>query len=102
MKKLTPIEGAILCLQEMASGGAKSEELRKDVFHTIIGNTEIDTCKAFDTGEWETGISQYNDKWIIVKQYKSRLEAEKGHEGWVKTLTRNPNKKLTDINLWNL
>ena len=100
MKSLSPLEGFFFLMKEMASGNAKTEELRKDVFNITIGDTEIDTCVAFDTDEWETGIAQHGRDWIIVEQYENRDKAHKGHNKWVKRLADNPDIELVDINLW--
>jgi len=102
MTGLSPLEGAFSNLQEMASGNTKTTELRKDVFNDTIGGTEIDTCVAFDTNEWETGIAQHGEDWVIVEQYESRAKAKLGHKRWVKAITENPDMELEDINLWNL
>lgn len=59
----------------------------------------IDTCAVSDCGdfEYETGIQSplYNGgKWVIV-EYKTREEAEAGHERWVETM-KNPPAVLFD------
>ena len=64
----------------------------------------IDTCCAFDTGVWETGIlrEKVEGKWVIVSQYETKEEAEEGHKGWVELMKTDPACKLVDINMWNL
>lgn len=62
----------------------------------------VDTCIAFDTQQWETGISRDEEDWIIVEQYEDRELAEAGHNRWVAALKADPTMELEDINLWNL
>ena len=60
----------------------------------------IDTCIAFDTGYWETGIddSRYDNSWIIVEEYDSEELAKLGHDSWVGKLTSdNPPETLKDV-----
>lgn len=102
METLSPLEGLSFIMEEMASGNAKTKENRKDVFNITVGDTEIDTCVAGDTDQWETGIAQHKGNWVIVEQYEDRDKAQKGHKKWIKTLTKNPDIELEDINLWNL
>ncbi len=100
MKINNPIEGGLSTLAEMATGCAKSAILREDMFRTELDNAIIDTCIAFDTNEWETGINRGGD-WIIVEQYSTRDKAKKGHNKWLKKLKTNPDIKLKCLNLWN-
>ena len=69
-----------------------------------IGNITIDTCVPSDTGVWETGIrrEEVEGKWVIVGQYESDEEAEKGHKDWVTYIKENPTCELEDIDSWNL
>ena len=67
--------------------------------NTKSKNYIVDTCYTSDTGCYETGISAKNlndGSWIIVDEYKTAEESEKGHNKWVKYMKTNP-KKLTDI-----
>ena len=96
-KRINAFEGAMKTMKVQA--GLESVD-RSDVFNTKVGKIVIDTVVGFDTYEWETGIKK--DEWIIVQQYKNREQAQKGHQSWVDKLTKNPNLKLKDINLWNL
>ena len=96
------LTGAMATMREMAMGGAKSANLRKDVLNVTIRDTVIDTCVAFDTNKWETGIAQHGESWIIVEQYDNRAKAQTGHKKWVRTITKTPDAELKDINLWNL
>ncbi|GAG33274.1 unnamed protein product [marine sediment metagenome] len=76
---------------------------RSDKFNTRDKNWVVDTCVAFDTGTWETGISQDKEEnWTIAEQYKDRDEAKIGHEKWVKLLKEKPNVELEDINVWGV
>ena len=79
---------------------ANGNPYRKDVFRSGVGDIIIDTCKAYDTRKWETGIKK--GKWIIVQQYKNRELAEKGHNKWVEKIKNNPQLSLKDLDLWRL
>ena len=96
VKRINFIEGLANTLGAMANGNP----YRDDVFKSNVGDIIIDTCVAYDTKEWETGIKK--GKWIVVQQYKNRKLAEKGHNKWVKKMTGNPNLPLEDIDLWGL
>ena len=100
-KRINAFEGAIKTMRVQA--GLDSVD-RSDVFNTKVGKIVIDTVVGFDTCEWETGIqlNNENDNWIIVQQYKNREQAQKGHQNWVDKLTKNPNLKLKDINVWEV
>ena len=74
---------------------------RDDVFRDEFNGIIIDTCKASDTGIWETAIFR-NRKSYIVSQYESREEAKKEHIEWVEQLAREPDCELTDIELLEL
>src|ERR1035437_4458609 len=68
---------------------------RKDVVNFVsLDGFIVDTCKAFDTGAWETGVKdeRYSDSWIIVGQYHDREAAVVGQQGWVDALTNKPPK----------
>lgn len=65
-------------------------------------NFIIDTTKVSDSEEpYETGIKHpaYNeDKWVIVEMYNSIQEAQKGHDKWIKVMTKpNLPKQLEDV-----
>jgi len=51
----------------------------------------IDTCEVSDgTDPYETAVMhpEYNDgKWIIVQSYRTREDARRGHDDWVRTMT---------------
>ena len=100
-KRINAFEGAMKTIKVI--GGLESVD-RSDVFNTKVGKIVIDTVRAFDTCEWETGIqlNKVNDNWIIVQQYKNGEQAQKGHQNWVDKLTKNPNLKLKDINVWEV
>lgn len=74
---------------------------RENALNTIIKNITIDTCCAFDTNIWETGINK-NNNWVIVEQYSSEEKAKNGHKQWVKNIIKNPDLKLKDINIWGI
>jgi len=106
VKRVSPMEGALSTLmgmkEQIITGGNPS--WRRDALNDKVGDIEIDTCCAFDTGMWETGINrpEPEGKWVIVKQYKSRKYAETGHKLWVELITKDPQMELKDINLWGL
>lgn len=72
---------------------------REDVLKTETDDFTVDTCAAFDTGVWETGVldERYNNgAWIIVSQYEDRASAVEGHQKWVDEMSQAP-VKLYDI-----
>lgn len=77
---------ALDTLYKMATG---FEPDRSDVLRYEKDDLIIDTCEAYDTGEWETGLhdKRYSDRWIIIEQYPDRKSALKGQEKWVKIFT---------------
>ena len=82
-------------------GGLNSQN-RSNAFRFEKDELIVDTVIPFDTQTWETGISKDNgEKWTIVEQYESEDKAKPGHEKWVKAMQKDPNKKLSDINVWN-
>jgi hypothetical protein len=105
MKRISPIEGilsTVSAIKDLALG--KPSPSRENAMNSKVGKIVIDTCCAFDTHRWETGI-QLNKKdtdWVIVEQYESRKKAEKGHAKWTNEIKKNPNIKLKDINVWGL
>lgn len=101
IKTISPLFGMLATLETQVKSisGIKPPH-RRDVFTTKIKGIIIDTCCAHDTQMWETGIEKGN--WIIVEQYPSRTEAEKGHNAWVKKIKKNSNIKLTDIHTWGI
>lgn len=58
---------------------------------------EVDTVKPTDTNKWETGIHVNDGDWVIVQQYNSKIEAEKGHKKWVVSIKKKPKQKLVDV-----
>lgn len=61
----------------------------------------IDTCFTSDTGGYETGVvhPKYNGgEWVIVEEYRTKEEAQTGHDKWVKKMTQKKlPKKLKDV-----
>lgn len=96
--------GAFSLLRDMGTGALKSkvDESRKDVLNTQENGWTVDTCCAFDSGKWETGIEgpTTDGNFHIAEQYKDRDEAEKGHEKWVAFMRENPNREIPNINVW--
>ena len=73
------------------------EESREDVINTVLENGVIvDTCEAFDTHKWETGICR-DDCWEVPEQYRSREEAVIGHDKWVEKMKENPELEIDDV-----
>jgi hypothetical protein len=100
-KRISPIEGMLATMKAMGEGGLMRE--RNDVFTDELGNVIVDTVEAFDTHEWETGISKdRGEDWTIVEQYENRGAAQIGHVSWVEKMKANPELELEDINLWGL
>jgi len=66
------------------------------------GNTIVDTAAVSDsTKPYETGIKDprwNNGAWVIVEEYYTKLDAQNGHNRWVKKVTgKNPPKTLRDV-----
>ena len=80
------------------------DSLRKDIFRLETNNLIIDTCIAYDTMKWETGVQRkINDKWEdmkVVEQYSSREEAIKGQEKWELLLKENFYRELPSLSLF--
>ena len=81
-------------LAKYVEGDFENRDFREDALRDEFNNIIVDTCKAPDTGYWETGIRR--DTWIIVEQYDSREEAVEGHKKWVKLMKENPDRELED------
>ncbi len=102
-KKITsvsPLEGALQFLRAFASEEEQDKE--HNLFHNEFNNIIVDTCIPTDTDVWETGIQRRGTLWVIVSQYENREEAEEGHKGWVKLLTKDPEAELKEIDMWNI
>ena len=82
----------------------KVEQFREDVFRLEEKGWVVDTCESSDTEKWETGIfpNGLEEHCLIVEQYASREEAEKGHERWVSLMRENPKRELPDLNVWEM
>ena len=96
------MEGMFATMQAASNLAMGQErEWRNDKFNNRDGNWVVDTCMGFDTGLWETGISQNNENtWTIVEQYDDRREAEIGHAKWTELMKADPDIELEDINVW--
>ena len=102
IKEIDPFTGMAATMEQMANlamGGTVPG--RDDVLRTEEGYI-VDTCAAFDTGTWETGICPENSKWIIVEQYRNRAAAVIGHAKWAELMKENPERELEDINIWGI
>ena len=96
-KQINPVDGIMKTMNVLES---RDNSFRKDAFTDEFNSITVDTCKAFDTDTWETGIKRGSNRWVIVEQYDDRDGAIKGHKKWVKLLKKNPKKTLQDINVW--
>ncbi len=76
----------------LASGAAPSDirgkVVGRDEFESCGRDILVDTCFTMDTGMYETAIRVNNDPIIIVEEYNTKEEAEKGHEKWVETCSK--------------
>lgn len=104
-KKLPPIDGVFSTLEAMmrvALGGeGNPNRTEGNVFRTEESDWVVDTCIAFDTQEWETGIyPPKSDDCQIVEQYDSKEQAKQGHEKWVSLMRENPKRELPDIHIF--
>ena len=104
LKEISPLEGmgaTFSAMRDMALGGGR--EWRNDKFREESKDFVVDTCMGFDTGTWETGISQDGEgTWTIVEQYADRDEAEIGHAKWAELMMADPTRELEDINIWGI
>jgi len=102
IKEIDPFEGAISTIYAMKTsflGGSVRDE--DNVFRTEENDWLVDTCVAFDTDTWETGINRHG-KWTIVEQYEDKEESKRGHNKWVKKMRKNPECNLEDIHVWGI
>ena len=102
IKEISPLAGLAATMEQvknLAMGGTVPG--RDDVLRTEEGYI-VDTCVAFDTGTWETGICPEGASWIIVEQNRERADAVVGHAKWAEFMKENPERELEDINLWGL
>lgn len=79
----------------------ESEERRnsRKVNNTTGEGWTVDTCYAPDNECYETGIECSwinNGDWVIVDEYETKEEAEKGHKKWVEQMGKRP-KKLYSV-----
>jgi len=102
IKGIDPFTGVFATMGQavnLAMGGTVPG--RDDVLRTEEGYI-VDTCVAFDTGIWETGICPEDGKWIIVEQYHNRADAVIGHAKWAEFMKENPKRELKDIKIWEM
>lgn len=95
--------GALEFLKGLADGTVQEEVAvsRKDVLRTEENGWIVDTCMAFDSHKWETGVRPApEESFSITEQYANRCEAEKGHEKWVTLMRENPKCELPNIIVW--
>ena len=101
IKEVNPYFGMFSTIKIISEGKGNPFRESDKVFRVEEDDWIVDTCIAHDTETWETGINQ-NKKWIVVEQYKTEKEAEKGHSKWVKLMRENPEIELEDINVWGI
>jgi hypothetical protein len=102
VKRISPLEGfasTLSAMKDIAIYGGMPQ--REDALTTVIGTITIDTCEAFDTGSWETGVNR-NGGWIIVQQYDSKEEAKAGHKKWISSRSSSGFSPTAVINVWGL
>lgn len=105
-KKIDPVQGVsdlLSALRETIITGKVVERELNNVFRTEENGWIVDTCVAFDTRAWETGIyPPDSEDCQIVEQYPNEDEAKKGHDKWVALMRENPDRKLPDISIWDI
>ena len=57
----------------------------------------IDTVYACDTEMYETGIKYKDSQWIIVEEYRTKKEAQKGQDKWLKRIEKYKPKEIYSI-----
>lgn len=99
MTKTTSIVSGLLSTMEAVALGDAAPH-RQDVLNDEWDGIEVDTCCAFDTDAWETGVNR-GDHWEIVEQYEDRDAAVVGHAKWVALLKADPKAKIPDEVYWD-
>ena len=101
-KKVDPFMGALSLFDALKDQALGNEYWRDGCLTESWDNITVDTIMTcFDTGLPETGIQRNIEPWIIVEQYSTPEDAEKGHAKWIKVMKENPNTKLIDIGVWD-
>ena len=95
-KKIDPLSGLLATLK---TGGVSPT--RGGALTFKVGAITVDTCVAFDTGKWETGIDR-GKGWVVVEQYDTEDEAKAGHTRWINAITAKPDMPLRDLDLWGI
>jgi hypothetical protein len=75
---------------------------QRKVANTVVGELVVDTCRVTDSAfPYETGVEHpnYNNgEWVVVEHYNSKVDAQTGHDKWVKIMTTKPlPKALRDV-----
>lgn len=91
-------------LDKMFGGWYKNQPSYEErlVENTKIKGYTIDTTLASDIGKpYETAIKHEDGKWVIVEDYYTKEQAQKGHTKWVRKVMKQgfSVKKLRDIYL---
>lgn len=84
-------------MKDLALGGTVPG--RDDVLREEWDDIVVDTCVAFDTGAWETGIKRGSDS--FAEQYEDRHGAVVGHARWVAAMKEDPMRELPDLMFWD-
>lgn len=75
------------------ASGADFSDIRgkvvgRDEFESCGRDILVDTCFTMDTGMYETAVCVNDDPLVVVEEYNTQGEAEKGHEKWVETCSK--------------
>jgi hypothetical protein len=101
-KKVDPLMGALSLFDVLIDRTLGNEYWRDGCLTESWDNIVVDTIMTcFDTGLPETGIQRNNEPWVVVEQYDTQEDAEKGHAKWIKIMKEDPNTKLIDIGVWD-
>ena len=100
-KRVAPLVGIFNFAQALVNNNGNISA-GETALTTELTTHTVDTCFAYDSGLWETGILPRGEKWIIVEQYPDEEHARVGHAKWVKLLTEAPDFPLKDIDMWSL
>jgi hypothetical protein len=103
-KKIPAMQGAMATLGLMADiAMGRDVPGRDDILNDQWDGITVDTCCAFDTGAWETGVmrSVGEEHWDIVEQYDDRDAAVIGHAKWVALLKADRNAELSKAEIWD-
>lgn len=98
--RIDAFSGTLSLMNALANPSAV-DAARSDALTDETPAGTVDTCVAFDTGKWETGIER-DGSFIIVEQYDSKEEAVAAHSKWLSAYLADPDMELSDINVWDI